>query len=130
VNFRGWFKNLHLFAAMRATSGPEHTKPRKSHDFMMLWGVAEPDWQTKTLHGTHHTGAAFGAYRHPLGTREESNMRLLFGIVLGCALTFGGLYAADHTSRSDRPMVNWDVVAKNVDGLATLARDGWRRIAG
>ena len=59
-------------------------------------------------------------------------MRLLFGIILGCALTVGGAYVADQTStRADaRPMVNWDVVAKNVDQLTTMARDGWRRIAG
>jgi len=25
-------------------------------------------------------------------------------------------------------MVNWDVVAKNVDGLIDLAKDGWRKI--
>jgi hypothetical protein len=59
-------------------------------------------------------------------------MRLLFGIVLGCVLTVGGAYAVDQmsTSTSARPMVNWDVVAKNFDGLTNLARDGWRRIAG
>jgi hypothetical protein len=27
-------------------------------------------------------------------------------------------------------MVNWDVVAKNVDHVTTLARAGWKRIAG
>ena len=59
-------------------------------------------------------------------------MRLLFGIVLGCAFTVGGAYVADHMSSRDsaRPMVNWDIVAKNVDGIATMARDGWRRITG
>jgi hypothetical protein len=58
-------------------------------------------------------------------------MRIFFGIILGCALTVGGAYLADHTANSGaRPMVNWDVVAKNVDGITTLARDGWRRIAG
>jgi hypothetical protein len=59
-------------------------------------------------------------------------MRLLFGIILGFALTVGGVYVADQTStRADaRPMVNWDVVAKNVDQITTLARDGWRRISG
>ena len=29
-----------------------------------------------------------------------------------------------------RPMVNWDVVAKNIDGVVALARDGWKKIAG
>jgi hypothetical protein len=59
-------------------------------------------------------------------------MRLLFGIILGCALTVGGVYIADHvSSRADaRTMVNWDVVAQNVDELATMARDSWRRITG
>jgi hypothetical protein len=59
-------------------------------------------------------------------------MRLLLGIILGIALTIGGAYVADQmTTRADaRTMVNWDVVAKNVDQLTTLARDGWRRIAG
>lgn len=59
-------------------------------------------------------------------------MRLLFGIILGAALTVGGVYLADQvTTRADaRPMVNWDVVAKNVDQLSAMARDGWRRISG
>lgn len=59
-------------------------------------------------------------------------MRLLFGIILGFALTVGGVYVADQSStRADaRPMVNWDVVAKNVDNLTTMARDSFRRIAG
>ena len=59
-------------------------------------------------------------------------MRLLFGIILGFALTVGGVYAVDQAStRADaRTMVNWDVVAKNVDQLTAMARDGWRRISG
>ena len=59
-------------------------------------------------------------------------MRLLFGIILGFALTVGGVDLADQSSsRADaRPMVNWDVVAKNVDQLTAMARDSWRRISG
>jgi hypothetical protein len=59
-------------------------------------------------------------------------MRMIFGIVLGATLTVGGVYLADHsmTAAVTRPMVNWDVVAKNVDDLTILARDSWRRIAG
>ena len=59
-------------------------------------------------------------------------MRLFSGIILGFVLTVGGVYLVDHMSSPEaaRPMVNWDVVAKNVDGLTTMARDGWRRIAG
>ena len=59
-------------------------------------------------------------------------MRLLFGIILGFALTVGGVYVADQISgrANARTMVNWDVVSKNVDELTTMARDGWRRISG
>jgi hypothetical protein len=59
-------------------------------------------------------------------------MRTFSGILLGIALTVGGVYLADQvTARADaRPMVNWDVVAKNVDQLTAMARDGWRRISG
>jgi len=27
-------------------------------------------------------------------------------------------------------MVNWDVVAKNIDDITAAARDGWKKIAG
>jgi hypothetical protein len=66
------------------------------------------------------------------GLLGDNTMRLLFGIILGFALTVGGVYVADQAStRADaRPMVNWDVVAKNVDQITTMARDGWRRISG
>ena len=59
-------------------------------------------------------------------------MRMLIGILLGCALTVGGVYLADHATSAAlaRPMVNWDVVAKNVDDITTRARDSWRRITG
>jgi hypothetical protein len=69
---------------------------------------------------------------HITGSGEGRTMRLLFGIILGFALTVGGVYMADQMStRADaRTMVNWDVVAKNVDQLTAMARDGWRRISG
>jgi hypothetical protein len=58
-------------------------------------------------------------------------MRLLLGIILGVALTVGGAYVTDAVSGAEaKPMVNWDVVAKNVDHVTTLARAGWKRIAG
>jgi hypothetical protein len=45
-------------------------------------------------------------------------MRVLLGIILGAALVIGGAYLYDSrtiatTSNVERPMVNWDVVAKN-----------------
>ena len=60
-------------------------------------------------------------------------MRLIFGMILGSALTIGIAYVADTMdgqSPTARPMVNWDVVAKNVDGLTELVRNGWKKIAG
>jgi hypothetical protein len=56
-------------------------------------------------------------------------MRLLLGIILGCALTIGGAYVADMTA-GPQPMVNWDVVGKHVNTLTGLARDGWKKITG
>jgi hypothetical protein len=59
-------------------------------------------------------------------------MRLLVGIIVGCALTVGGVYIADTVSAAGaKPvMVNWDVVAKNLDSVTTLARAGWKKIVG
>jgi hypothetical protein len=59
-------------------------------------------------------------------------MRLLFGIILGAALTIGVAYISDSTkSGADaRPMVNWDVVAKNVDTLTIVIKQGWARLTG
>jgi hypothetical protein len=59
-------------------------------------------------------------------------MRFLLGLIIGCALTIGGAYVADavNGSPSNKPMVNWDVVAKNVDAVTALAREGWKKIAG
>jgi hypothetical protein len=59
-------------------------------------------------------------------------MRLIVGIIIGCALTVGGAYIADTVSAAGaKPvMVNWEVVAKNLDSVTTLARASWKRIAG
>jgi hypothetical protein len=58
-------------------------------------------------------------------------MRLILGIIIGAALTVGGAYVADKTAAAGAtPMVNWDVVGKNVNTLTGLARDGWKKITG
>lgn len=58
-------------------------------------------------------------------------MRLILGIIIGAALTVGGAYVADAVAGAEaKPMVNWDVVAKNVDGVTTGARSAWKRITG
>jgi hypothetical protein len=60
-------------------------------------------------------------------------MRMFFGLILGCLLTIGTAYALDHMNGDPaitRPMVNWDVVAKNLDDVTARARDGWKKITG
>jgi hypothetical protein len=60
-------------------------------------------------------------------------MRMFIGLILGCALTFAGLFIADSVMApgpNARPMVNWDVVAQNVHVIVALAKDGWKKIAG
>jgi hypothetical protein len=58
-------------------------------------------------------------------------MRLILGMIIGCALTVGGAYVIDTSSAAGaKPMVNWDVVAKNWDDVSTLARAGWKKIVG
>jgi hypothetical protein len=66
-------------------------------------------------------------------------MRVLFGIVLGIALTIGGAYAYDShnaataagaMARVQQPLVNWDVVSIKWGRLTTRARAEWRRLAG
>jgi hypothetical protein len=58
-------------------------------------------------------------------------MRLILGIIIGFALTVGGAYVADTSAAAGtQPMVNWDVVGKNVNTLTGLARDGWKKITG
>jgi len=59
-------------------------------------------------------------------------MRLILGIIIGCALTIGGAYLVDSMSSptAGGKMVNWDVVAKNLDTVTTMAREGWKKITG
>ena len=58
-------------------------------------------------------------------------MRFIFGLIIGGLLTVGGAYVIDSMSgAAAKPMVNWDVVAKNLDSVTTLAREGWKKIAG
>jgi hypothetical protein len=63
-------------------------------------------------------------------------MRLLFGIILGACLTVGGAYIYDSTMTPDasapsaeqRPMVNWDVVARNFHGLTARVHQQWNKL--
>ena len=58
-------------------------------------------------------------------------MRLIFGMIIGASLTIGGAYIADAMTGAEvKPLVNWEVVVKNIDAVTTLARVGWKRIAG
>jgi hypothetical protein len=55
-------------------------------------------------------------------------MRFIFGIIIGIAITVAGAYLFD--VYSGQHMVNWDVVAKEMNTLIGLARDGWKKITG
>jgi len=60
-------------------------------------------------------------------------MRLILGMILGAALTIGGAYVYDTASKAApdvRPMVNWDVVAKNTDSLISTIKQGWAKLTG
>jgi hypothetical protein len=57
-------------------------------------------------------------------------MRLILGIILGAALTVGGAYISDTAGAGAKPMVNWDVVAKNFDEVSAVTRAGWKKITG
>jgi len=61
----------------------------------------------------------------------EGQMRLIFGMIIGAALMVGGAYVADAMAGTEaKPIVNWSVVAKNIETMTALARAGWKRIAG
>jgi hypothetical protein len=69
--------------------------------------------------------------RKGTGPLEESHMRLIFGVIIGCLLTIGGAYVIDTVSPAGaKQMVNWDVVATNFDSVTALARKGWKKITG
>ena len=59
-------------------------------------------------------------------------MRFIFGIIIGCLLTVGSAYVVDTMSSpaAGGKMVNWEVVAKNLDSVTALAKEGWKKIAG
>ena len=58
-------------------------------------------------------------------------MRLILGMILGAALTIGGAYVSDTASKApDQRMVNWDVVAKNVETLTIMVKQGWAKLTG
>lgn len=65
-------------------------------------------------------------------------MRLVCGIILGAALTVGGAYlydahyavaAVNAQATTQRPLVNWDVVAVKWGHLTARARHEWHHIA-
>ena len=66
-------------------------------------------------------------------------MRLLFGMILGAALTIGLAYVHDQmyaplppspppAASEQRPMVNWDVVSTLAHRLSAAARTQWERL--
>lgn len=67
-------------------------------------------------------------------------MRVLFGIILGVALTVAGAFVADSSATAPattgsgsatahRNMVNWDVVSDNMRGARERLRETWTRVS-
>jgi len=65
-------------------------------------------------------------------------MRGFFCFLLGIALIVGGTYLYDAANQqpgidgtiTERPLVNWDVVAQKWDLVSNRARREWNRFAG
>ena len=61
-------------------------------------------------------------------------MRVLFGIILGVALTVGLAYQLDRNPEmriaGTKPMVNWEAVDSNVEAIKTRVHDAWRKTIG
>jgi hypothetical protein len=65
-------------------------------------------------------------------------MRILFGMILGAAITVGGAYLRDSmyatptpsAGVSGRPMVNWDVVGASTRNVTDVVREQWSRLTG
>ena len=66
-------------------------------------------------------------------------MRVLFGLILGAALTVGAAYiydannalaAANDQAARTQPLVNWDVVGTKWNILTERARTEWNRLIG
>ena len=66
-------------------------------------------------------------------------MRAFLGIILGAVLVIGGAYIYDslktsevangQTAKTNRTLVNWDVVADDWHALKIRAHDDWARIS-
>lgn len=66
-------------------------------------------------------------------------MRLIFGIIIGIALTVGGAYIADsfppaqpagEATAANGHMVNWDVVHQRFADLGVTIREAWNKVTG
>jgi hypothetical protein len=61
----------------------------------------------------------------------EGHMCLICGMVIGATLMAGSAYIAEAMAGTEAKLiVNWSVVAQNIDTVTALARAGWKRIAG
>jgi hypothetical protein len=62
---------------------------------------------------------------------------LFLGIIVGIVLTVGTAYIADALrpapgadEAAAKPMVNWDVVDRNLHGIGSRLQEGWTRLTG
>jgi hypothetical protein len=56
-------------------------------------------------------------------------MRMFFGIIIGIVLTIGAAKVYD-SIRSERPVVNWDVVNDGMKAVSSTVQGGWARLTG
>jgi len=56
-------------------------------------------------------------------------MRMFLGIILGIVLTIGAAYVADSV-RTERPVVNWEVVKDGIKAVSSTVQGGWARLTG
>ena len=84
----------------------------------------------------HCSATIGGACNVPIDGLRERAMRLILGMILGAALTVGVAYVSDTATKPTtpgadaRPMVNWDVVGRNVDSLTSMIKQGWNKLTG
>ncbi len=60
-------------------------------------------------------------------------MRLIFGMILGAALTVGGAYVSDTASKSGPDDNRWSIgtwSARTSTPLSTMIKQGWTKLTG
>jgi hypothetical protein len=89
-----------------------------------------PELSLRLVPTCKHNRAVFKPTRSEGSVREKREMRLILGIIWDAPYGWCRLHGNATASSDGKQMVNWDVVAKRVDAVTALAREGWKKIAG